>query len=63
MPSSQLSNIPWRKEGIRYANNEAYFDCIEELDAIIDKNGSVITCEVQGYVRKINGSFLKIFPV
>jgi AP-3 complex subunit mu len=63
MPSSQLSNIPWRKEGIRYANNEAYFDCIEELDAIIDKNGSVITCEIQGYVRKINGSFLKIFPV
>ena len=63
MPSSQLSNIPWRKEGIRYANNEAYFDCIEELDAIIDKNGSVITCEIQGYVKKINGSFLKIFPV
>ena len=61
MPSSQLSNIPWRKEGIRYANNEAYFDCIEELDAIIDKNGSVITCEIQGYVRKINGCFPKDF--
>lgn len=50
MPNSQLSSIPWRKEGIRYANNEAYFDCIEELDAIIDKNGQVITCEIQGYV-------------
>jgi hypothetical protein len=50
MPNVQLSNIPWRKEGIRYANNEAYFDCIEELDAIIDKNGSTITCEIQGYV-------------
>jgi len=24
--------------------------CIEELDAIIDKNGSTITCEIQGYV-------------
>lgn len=50
MPSVQLSNIPWRKQGIRYANNEAYFDCIEELDAIIDKNGSTITCEIQGYI-------------
>lgn len=50
MPNSQLSSIPWRKEGIRYANNEAYFDCIEELDAIIDKNGQVITCEIQGYI-------------
>lgn len=50
MPSVQLSNIPWRKEGIRYANNEAYFDCIEELDAIIDKNGSTITCQIQGYI-------------
>lgn len=50
MPSVQLSSIPWRKEGIRYANNEAYFDCIEELDAIIDRNGSTITCEIQGYI-------------
>ncbi len=50
MPNVQLSNIPWRKEGIRYANNEAYFDCIEELDAIIDKNGSMVICEIQGYV-------------
>lgn len=50
MPSVQLSNIPWRKEGIRYANNEAYFDCIEEIDAIIDKNGSTITCTIQGCI-------------
>ena len=46
----QLSNIPWRKQGIKYANNEAYFDCIEEIDAIIDKNGATVMCEIQGYV-------------
>ena len=51
LPTSQLSNIPWRKLGIKYTNNEAYFDCIEEIDAIIDKNGSKIMCEIQGYVR------------
>lgn len=50
MPNVQLSNIPWRKEGIRYANNEAYFDCIEELDVILDKNGALIMCEIQGYI-------------
>ena len=37
-------------KGIKYTNNEAYFDCIEEVDAIIDKNGSTIMCEIQGYV-------------
>lgn len=51
LPTVQLSNIPWRRQGIKYTNNEAYFDCIEELDVIIDKNGSTIMCEIQGYVR------------
>jgi AP-3 complex subunit mu len=50
LPTVQLSNIPWRKQGIKYTNNEAYFDCIEELDAIIDKNGSTIMCEIKGYI-------------
>lgn len=50
LPTSQLSNIPWRRLGIKYTNNEAYFDCIEEIDAILDKNGSTIMCEIQGYV-------------
>jgi AP-3 complex subunit mu len=50
LPTAQLSNIPWRRQGIKYANNEAYFDCIEEIDAIIDKNGSTVMCEIQGYV-------------
>ncbi|KAL7983037.1 hypothetical protein Chor_013688 [Crotalus horridus] len=39
LPTGQLSNIPWRRAGVKYTNNEAYFDVIEEIDAIIDKSG------------------------
>ncbi|PIO34427.1 hypothetical protein AB205_0124360, partial [Aquarana catesbeiana] len=38
LPSGQLSNIPWRRAAVKYTNNEAYFDVIEEVDAIIDKS-------------------------
>ena len=50
LPTGQLSNIPWRRTGVKYTNNEAYFDVIEEIDAIIDKNGSTVIAEIQGYV-------------
>lgn len=50
LPANQDSNVPWRKLGIKYTNNEAYFDVIEELDAILDKNGNVITAEINGYI-------------
>lgn len=39
LPSGQLSNVPWRRADVKYTNNEAYFDIIEEVDAIIDKTG------------------------
>ena len=44
--------MPWRRSGVKYTNNEAYFDVIEEVDAIIDKNGSTVSAEIHGYVRK-----------
>lgn len=50
LPSGQLSNVPWRRSGVKYANNEAYFDVIEEVDAIIDKSGATVSAEIQGYV-------------
>lgn len=40
LPTGQLSNIPWRRAGVKYTNNEAYFDVIEEIDAILDKSGT-----------------------
>ncbi|PKK28465.1 adaptor-related protein complex 3, mu 1 subunit [Columba livia] len=48
LPTGQLSNIPWRRAGVKYTNNEAYFDVIEEIDAIIDKSGSTVFAEIQG---------------
>lgn len=50
LPTGQLSNVPWRRTGVKYTNNEAYFDVIEEIDAIIDKSGTTVYAEIQGYV-------------
>ena len=35
--SAFSSFIPWRKAGIRYNNNEVYFDIVETLDAVVNK--------------------------
>ncbi|KAH3743695.1 AP-3 complex subunit mu-2 [Pelomyxa schiedti] len=50
LPGGTLSNMPWRRDGVHYANNEIYMDIIEELDAIIDVNGATISSEVYGCV-------------
>ncbi|XP_073910690.1 AP-3 complex subunit mu-2 isoform X1 [Castor canadensis] len=50
LPTGQLSVVPWRRTGVKYTNNEAYFDVIEEIDAIIDKSGSTVTAEIQGVI-------------
>lgn len=50
LPSGQLSSIPWRRTGVKYNNNEAYFDVVEEVDAIIDKSGTTVFAEIQGYI-------------
>jgi AP-3 complex subunit mu len=31
------SPIPWRKAGLRYNNNDIFFDVVEELRAIVNK--------------------------
>ncbi len=36
---------------VKYTNNEVYFDVIEEVDCIIDGNGSMVTCEVSGDIQ------------
>nr|AAH52138.2 Ap3m1 protein [Danio rerio] len=33
LPTGQLSTIPWRRAGVKYTNNEAYFDVVEEINA------------------------------
>jgi len=51
LPGSQLSNVPWRRQGVKYANNEAYFDCVEDIDAIIDPSGAVVSAEIHGNIN------------
>lgn len=58
LPTGQLSNVPWRRTGVKYTNNEAYFDVIEEIDAIIDKQGNTVIAEVQGYVSAV----IRVYP-
>ncbi|CAI5703498.1 hypothetical protein KXD40_001229 [Peronospora effusa] len=51
LPDGAISNIPWRKSGVRYTQNEIYFDIVEEIDAIIDVSGRMISCEVNGAIQ------------
>ncbi|XP_066549662.1 AP-3 complex subunit mu-1 [Amia ocellicauda] len=50
LPTGQLSCIPWRRAGVKYTNNEAYFDVVEEIDAILDKSGTTVFAEIQGVI-------------
>jgi len=49
-PTPQLSTVPWRHAGIKYASNEIFIDLVETLDAIIDANGKVRHAVVRGDV-------------
>uniref|UniRef100_A0A8C7TKW1 AP-3 complex subunit mu-1 n=1 Tax=Oncorhynchus mykiss TaxID=8022 RepID=A0A8C7TKW1_ONCMY len=51
LPTGQPSTIPWRRAGVRYTNNEAYFDVVEEIDAILDQSGTTVFAEIQGVVE------------
>jgi len=51
LPDGSLSNTPWRKQGVRYSSNEIYLDIIEEIDAVVEVNGLVVSCEVSAEVQ------------
>ncbi|KAJ3278244.1 AP-3 complex subunit mu-2 [Borealophlyctis nickersoniae] len=51
LPSGAMSSIPWRSTGIKYTNNEIFVDLVEEVDAIIDRSGKLVTAEVRGEVQ------------
>ncbi|KAJ3892563.1 Mu homology domain-containing protein [Lentinula edodes] len=53
------SPLPWRKTGVRYNNNEIYFDIVEQLKAIVNKNGIVVSSHVHGKIEanaKLSGT-------
>ncbi|KAF9520375.1 hypothetical protein BS47DRAFT_1311803 [Hydnum rufescens UP504] len=50
-PAPFSSPIPWRKAGLRYNNNEIYFDIMEELNAVISNTGKTISHEIWGKIH------------
>ena len=51
LPTGTVSNMPWRKAGVTHPNNEIYVDIVEEIDAILSANGSVISSDVSGSIQ------------
>jgi AP-3 complex subunit mu len=53
------SPIPWRKAGLKYTSNEIYFDMIENLKAIVNRNGVPLSSNVVGMIEtntKLSGT-------
>jgi len=50
LPDGSLTNVPWRRQGVKYTTNEVYFDIVEDIDTIVDVNGAMIQCEIRGEV-------------
>jgi len=51
LPSGTISNMPWRRAGVKHHTNEIYIDIIEEIDAIVDSVGNVISFDVAGSIQ------------
>ena len=51
LPDGTISNMPWRKAGVKYSHNEIYIDIVEEVDAIVDASGRVISSDVSGSIQ------------
>lgn len=51
LPDGSLTNTWWRNTGVKYTNNEIFFDIVEEMDCIIDSNGLVVNSEVHGEIQ------------
>eukprot|EP00033_Pygsuia_biforma_P003237 GCRY01003549.1.p1 GENE.GCRY01003549.1~~GCRY01003549.1.p1 ORF type:complete len:408 (+),score=84.01 GCRY01003549.1:205-1428(+) len=50
VPAGAQSIVPWRKSGVKYANNEIFLDIVEEMDTIIDSKGIAVSCELNGKI-------------
>jgi len=50
LPEGSLSQVPWRKSNVKYTTNEIYLDIIDEIDAIIESNGTVSDQKIVGRV-------------
>ncbi|RDX75287.1 AP-3 complex subunit mu, partial [Mucuna pruriens] len=51
LPGATASCIPWRTVEPKYSNNEVYVDLVEEMDAIVNRDGGLVKCEIYGEVQ------------
>jgi AP-3 complex subunit mu len=50
LPDGTVSNMPWRKSGVVYSQNEIYLDIVEEIDCILDRDGTIVSSDVIGKI-------------
>ncbi len=50
LPEGILTQVPWRRTGVKYLADEMYVDLIEEMNCIVDKSHRISSCEVRGSV-------------
>ncbi|CBI39623.3 hypothetical protein VitviT2T_020810 [Vitis vinifera] len=51
LPGATASCVPWRSTEPKHANNEVYVDLLEEMDAVINRDGILVKCEIYGEVE------------
>lgn len=51
LPGATASCVPWRTTELKHSSNEVYVDLVEEMDAIINRDGVLVKCEVYGEVQ------------
>lgn len=51
LPSGTVSNMPWRTDGVSYAQNEIYMDILEEVDSIVNSSGAIVSFDVSGSIQ------------
>jgi AP-3 complex subunit mu len=55
----EFGRIPWRDPKVSYASNEIVFDIVESIDAVMDAEGNLSRCSINGHVAcrsKLSGT-------
>ena len=50
LPRGTLSQVPWRKAGVRHKFNQIFFDIFEDVDCVVNERGRVVSCDVAGTI-------------
>ncbi|KAK1294715.1 hypothetical protein QJS10_CPA16g01709 [Acorus calamus] len=51
LPNATASSVPWRTTDLKRTNNEVYVDLVEEMDAIVSREGVLVKCEIYGEIQ------------